>query len=101
MCIATIQPQVLEDSADDLRVFDAGDDLHSAAALSQDSISMPKTRLRRCAQVIARCFGTALPCPWPADPPRPRLNFAGLPVDHLLERMIELSLYAEEKLKSG
>jgi hypothetical protein len=30
---------------------------------SQDSISMPKTRLRRCAQVIAACFGhhTALP----------------------------------------
>jgi histidine kinase/DNA gyrase B/HSP90-like ATPase len=28
-------------------------------------------------------------------------NFAGLPVDQLLERMIELSLYAEEKLKSG
>jgi hypothetical protein len=28
-------------------------------------------------------------------------NFAGLPTDQLLERMIELSLYAEEKLKSG
>jgi hypothetical protein len=28
-------------------------------------------------------------------------NFAGLPPDQLLERMIELSLYAEEKLKSG
>jgi hypothetical protein len=28
-------------------------------------------------------------------------NFAGLPVEQLLERMIELSLYAEEKLKSG
>jgi hypothetical protein len=28
-------------------------------------------------------------------------NFAGLPGDQLLERMIELSLYAEEKLKSG
>ena len=28
-------------------------------------------------------------------------NFAGLPDDQLLERMIELSLYAEEKLKSG
>ena len=28
-------------------------------------------------------------------------NFAGLPSDQLLERMIELSLYAEEKLKSG
>jgi hypothetical protein len=28
-------------------------------------------------------------------------NFAGLPADQLLERMIELSLYAEEKLKSG
>jgi hypothetical protein len=27
-------------------------------------------------------------------------NFAGLPADQLLERMIELSLYAEEKLKS-
>src|SRR5271167_1451872 len=28
-------------------------------------------------------------------------NFAGLPADQLLERMIELSLYAQEKLKSG
>jgi hypothetical protein len=28
-------------------------------------------------------------------------NFAGMPADQLLERMIELSLYAEEKLKSG
>ena len=28
-------------------------------------------------------------------------NFAGLPADQLLERMIELSLYAEEKLKSN
>ncbi len=28
-------------------------------------------------------------------------NFAGAPADQLLERMIELSLYAEEKLKSG
>jgi len=29
------------------------------------------------------------------------MNFAGLPADQLLERMIELSLYAEEKLKSA
>jgi len=28
-------------------------------------------------------------------------NFVGLSADQLLERMIELSLYAEEKLKSG
>jgi hypothetical protein len=28
-------------------------------------------------------------------------NFAGLPPDQLLQRMIELSLYAEERLKSG
>ena len=28
-------------------------------------------------------------------------NFAGAAADQLLERMIELSLYAEEKLKSG
>ena len=28
-------------------------------------------------------------------------NFAGLPADQLLERMIELSLYAEERLKSS
>jgi hypothetical protein len=28
-------------------------------------------------------------------------NFAGLPSEQLLERMIELSLYAEEKLRSG
>jgi len=28
-------------------------------------------------------------------------NFAGASAEHLLERMIELSLYAEEKLKSG
>ena len=28
-------------------------------------------------------------------------NFAGLPADQLLERMIELALYTEEKLKSG
>jgi hypothetical protein len=28
-------------------------------------------------------------------------NFVGLPSDQLLERMIELSLYAEEKLKSA
>jgi hypothetical protein len=26
-CAATIQPQMLEDAADDLRIFDAGDDL--------------------------------------------------------------------------
>jgi hypothetical protein len=28
-------------------------------------------------------------------------NFAGVAPEQLLERMIELSLYAEEKLKSG
>ena len=28
-------------------------------------------------------------------------NFTGLPAEQLLERMVELSLYAEEKLKSG
>jgi hypothetical protein len=28
-------------------------------------------------------------------------DFAGASADQLLERMIELSLYAEEKLKSG
>lgn len=28
-------------------------------------------------------------------------NFAGIPTDQLLERMVELSLYAEEKLKTG
>lgn len=28
-------------------------------------------------------------------------NFAGIPSEQLLERMVELSLYAEEKLKSG
>jgi len=28
-------------------------------------------------------------------------NFAGLPADQLLERMVELSLYVEEKLRSG
>lgn len=28
-------------------------------------------------------------------------NFSGLPADQLLERMVELSLYAEEKLKAG
>ena len=28
-------------------------------------------------------------------------NFAGLSSDQLLERMIELSLYAEERLKTG
>jgi len=28
-------------------------------------------------------------------------NFAGLPAEQLLERMVKLSLYAEEKLKSG
>jgi hypothetical protein len=28
-------------------------------------------------------------------------NFAGVPAEQLLERMIELSLYAEEKLKAG
>jgi hypothetical protein len=28
-------------------------------------------------------------------------NFAGVAAEQLLERMIELSLYAEEKLKSG
>jgi hypothetical protein len=28
-------------------------------------------------------------------------NFAGLPAEQLFERMNELSLYAEEKLKSG
>jgi hypothetical protein len=26
-------------------------------------------------------------------------NFTGLPAEHLMERMIELSLYVEEKLK--
>ena len=33
MCVATVQPQMREDAADELRVFDAGDDLHRAAAL--------------------------------------------------------------------
>jgi hypothetical protein len=28
-------------------------------------------------------------------------NFAGAPAEQLLERMIDLSLYAEEKLKAG
>jgi hypothetical protein len=28
-------------------------------------------------------------------------NFTGVPAEQLLERMIELSLYAEEKLKPG
>jgi len=28
-------------------------------------------------------------------------NFTGVPPEQLLERMIELSLYAEEKLKAG
>ena len=28
-------------------------------------------------------------------------NFTGVPPEQLLERMIELSLYAEEKLKTG
>ena len=28
-------------------------------------------------------------------------NFAGLPGEQLVERMIELSLYAEENLRSG
>jgi hypothetical protein len=28
-------------------------------------------------------------------------NFAGLSAEQLLERMVELSLYAEEKLKAG
>jgi hypothetical protein len=28
-------------------------------------------------------------------------NFAGVPAEQLLERMVELSLYAEEKLKAG
>jgi len=31
--LAAAQPQMLDDSADDLRVFDAGDDLHRPAAL--------------------------------------------------------------------
>src|ERR1700675_1712593 len=32
-CLATVQPQVLEDAADDLGVFDAGDDLDRAATV--------------------------------------------------------------------
>ena len=28
-------------------------------------------------------------------------NFMGMPADQLLERMVELSLYAEEKLKAS
>lgn len=28
-------------------------------------------------------------------------NFTGMPADQLLERMVELSLYAEEKLKAS
>ena len=28
-------------------------------------------------------------------------NFAGIPAEQLLERMVELSLYAEEKLKAA
>jgi hypothetical protein len=39
--IAAVPLQVLEDAADDLRVFDAGDDFDRAAALLADSISMP------------------------------------------------------------
>ncbi len=33
VCVAAVPPQVLEDSADDLRVFDAGDDLILPAAV--------------------------------------------------------------------
>ena len=33
MCVAAIQPQVLKDAADDLRLFDAGNDLQRAAAM--------------------------------------------------------------------
>src|SRR5260221_12104832 len=33
VCVATVQPQMLEDAADDMRVFDAGDDLHRAATV--------------------------------------------------------------------
>jgi hypothetical protein len=31
--VAAVQSQVLEDAADDLRIYDAGDDLHRAATV--------------------------------------------------------------------
>jgi hypothetical protein len=71
-CLATVQPQVLEDAADDLGVFDAGDDLDRAATVFAALDLDAEDALRRCAQLIAACFGTALPCP-SSDPPRPRL----------------------------
>jgi len=57
--------------------------------------------LSRHAEYRSATIGTAAPADridlrlgnWPRHP--------GLPADQLLERMIELSLYAEEKLKSG
>ena len=71
-CLATVQPQVLEDAADDLGLFDAGDDLDRAATVfAALDLDAEDARLRRCAQLNAACFGTALPCP-SSDPPRPR-----------------------------
>jgi hypothetical protein len=47
--------EVDDDGADGLRLFDAGDDLHLRRRSRRTvSTSMPKTRLRRCAQVIDR-----------------------------------------------
>ncbi len=49
--------QVRQDLRDDLRLLDAGNDLERPPQRAQLSISMPKTRLSRRAQLIATCLG--------------------------------------------
>jgi hypothetical protein len=50
-----VAAQMLENLLDHYRILDAGDDSQPAAAAPAGLKSMANTRLRRCAQVRARC----------------------------------------------
>ena len=54
--------QMLEDAADDLRIFDAGDDLDRPAALFAALDLDAEDAFEALRPVIAACVGTALPC---------------------------------------
>jgi DNA-binding NarL/FixJ family response regulator len=59
---------VLQNAADDLRIFDAGDDLHRPAAAFTGLDLDTEDAFEALRPVIAACLSTALPCPSP-DPP--------------------------------
>jgi hypothetical protein len=74
--VLVLQPQMLQDAADDLRIFDAGDNFHRAAAVFAGLDLDAEDRFEPCALPGHRgvlWHRTALPCPWTADPALPRL----------------------------